>query len=175
MTPKVDQLLMFSALIIAVSICVILLLVPGPQDLASYTKTIASKMPSSQLSALDPYLESYRLRDEDHAFWEVSDGVKGLLQRMVNSFFFLLIVRAMHRKGLIKTRDLRYIVGRSILQAWYTLWAFPEALLCLIIEDRPHSDARLAVVYHGQVLFRASTLWSSAELQTTMFDLEKLL
>jgi hypothetical protein len=144
------------------------------QNFIESCEKIIAKLPPSRLELLIPLLKSDLDPVDDCRFWDVSEGVRGLMRRMGTSRTYVELIKEHVRDGRIELEDAQYIYKRIVLQAWFTLWAIPESLLCRIWSEVPHVAAQTALRFYSDIVLRSNLLCTFPGSPTCMLKLNKL-
>lgn len=142
------------------ALCVVLLVAlfnfVRPGRYLANCEYFVAKLPKDRMHGLARFAHP---SGSDGEFIEASGGLKGVLQWLAYSaaIVCLLQVNVYNRK--IPLAHACDVYQDALIQAWYTLWAIPEAALGVLYHRLSHPAARMAFEYHYALSLRATTLF----------------
>lgn len=107
-------------------------------------------------------LQDYTLAD-DPDLWHEMRGLRGLYECLDESRTRCLIAQVCYDNHTITGSDAWEVWSKAICQFYYTIRAFPEALLCWVLPILPHQCAHTALMFHHDLILRLETVCSGAD------------
>ena len=130
---------------------------PRRASYLSELQALIANLPEGRLESIAE-LNEEDFNQQDSFFWTASNRLRGVVERL---YALTVLVRVLQLR-LIERPDLAdraHEVWRLLaVQAWFSMWAFPEALLCKMWGDLPHASARLAAARHVVATFRTQDI-----------------
>lgn len=104
--------------------------------------------------------EGFDFLADDKAFWQASNGWRGLCRKRHNAVCFVHFCQSLRPDQTLEKDELRLMTARAILITFYTGCSILEAVLRWFIKDFPHSCARTATNLYWDMERRTTTLCS---------------
>jgi hypothetical protein len=148
----------------------VLKLAPSKSDFLGTCESLLQKLPPNQYERLCDFIEEI----DYAAMWSESGGLKGVIARLRAATIYVQLIQIHYRDGRISKADARWIWGKVMLMAWFSLRAIPEAVICRIWTGMPRLSARAALGYYCEIVMRVNTLCVSPEAPPCILKLSIL-
>lgn len=107
---------------------------------------------------LNAYLEGVPELAPGPEFWDASGRLPGVLQRFREMTLLVRILQHEVSSGHVSRKDAAYAWHQALLQIWFSVWAVPEAAVCLAWRGLPHVCGLFALRSHYSLSLRTVTL-----------------
>jgi len=130
---------------------------PKRTDFLSETQRLISSLKKGRLEGIADLGDDDAIV-EDKGFWIASNGLRGVMSRLRELTVIVRVLQIHVARKPELGKMARVIWRDAVLEVWFSLFSFPEAVLCSMWKELPHICARAAAACHVRATMRTQNL-----------------